>query len=516
MYKTFFGLKELPFRNNLDSNFFYEKASRLEILNALVYIINRGDAVIKVTGEVGSGKTTLLRLTAQQLADGYELVYINSPNLSPKDLLLSIATDLGVSANESITKFQLLQSLRDCLLQLYTNNQKVVVLVDEAQSMGVDSLEELRLLTNFETEKDKLIQLVLFGQQELDLALDNQALRQLKSRITYSIHIPPLTVTDVYDYLNHRMRVASYKGLDFFNYKQAKRIHQISNGLPRIINSVADQLLMAAFGSSDRNLKSKHFKNLSALELYRPKDNKRVYVLLFSGLVLITALVFFYIFMKPIQIYSSFDGSVSAENTSLAALVTPLSKESAELNVIANDLQTTNLASVSNKTKPPLGSLDQKNEDVLIEQSLEDTVIPSKTETIFNSVLLDNVDSETGQKLVELHESTLNWFESLNGSGYVIQLSTTPIDGYESVLSSYSEYESVINNIHFMLVLNKDENRVLLKSLYVANTSYKALNNELSKLPKAIRLSKPFIDNVSTLQKNAKYTYQKLKVMEVR
>ena len=166
MYKNFFGLQEIPFRNNLDSNFFYEKASRLEILNALVYIVIRGDAVIKVTGEVGSGKTTLLRLAAKELTESYKLVYINSPNLSPKDLLLSVAADLSLAVSESVTKYELIHAIRDYLLNLYSKGSRVVILVDEAQSMSVDALEELRLLTNFETEKDKLIQLVLFGQQE--------------------------------------------------------------------------------------------------------------------------------------------------------------------------------------------------------------------------------------------------------------------------------------------------------------------------------------------------------------
>lgn len=503
MYKTFFELKELPFRNNLDSNFFYKKASRLEILNALIYVIQRGDAVIKVTGEVGSGKTTLLRLTSLALSEGFELIYINAPNLTPKDLLFSIATELQIPFSESDKKFQLLHLIRDKLLEHHFSDTKVVVLVDEAQSMSVDTLEELRLLTNLETEKDKLIQLVLFGQDELDVALDKQALRQLKSRITYNIHIPPLTNQDVYDYLNHRMRVAEYKGLDFFSFKDAKRIQQLSNGLPRTINAIADQLLMAAFGSGDRKLKRQHYKNLSTVQLYydQPVVNPYFFVGIFILLALLFSSWYFLVqsnyFGEPVQ-------------TSSVIQDKPWLEKPVEVEKFKNE---------PDLDEPEIVKLEATPENVTVEQvELNPEILVTKdTPTEVNEVKSPSEKlDEAVTTLFDLHKDTELWLKSLGDTRYVIQLSTSTPDDYTRLLQTYSKSETVIKNVHFMLALNNNESRMILKSLYLADSSYTKLSNELLQLPKSIQVSKPFIVRLSSLKSNAVLTTQKLEAMKVQ
>ncbi|MEA3404122.1 MAG: AAA family ATPase [Pseudomonadota bacterium] len=505
MYKAFFGLKELPFRNNLDSSFFYEKASRLEILQALVYVINRGDAIIKVTGEVGSGKTTLLRLVAQDLTNGYKLVYINSPNLSPKDLLHSIATELDIQFSDEINKYQLLELIRNDLLTRYVDNKKVVVLVDEAQSISIDTLEELRLLTNFETDKDKLIQLVLFGQPELELAIGSPVLRQLKSRITYSIHIPPLTISDVYDYLNHRMRVASYKGLDFFNYKNAKKIHKLSQGLPRTINSIADQLLMSSYGLGDTKLKTKHFKNLNSLDLYSPKVKNNYLLLSFIFLILVLISVggYFLFINKP-------DGDKDLVSINDIAIDLPV--ESQELDVFDNVISSELIVESIPLLKEDIGTVDITSQSASVEQT--DANFLSKENSILDQVAIDSSSEITMNQLLELHFETEAWLDSFSNTDYIIQLSTSSVDKFKKNIASYNSFKNVMTNLHFMLALNQEGTAMRIKTLYLGSSSYSFLRKELSVLPESIKKAQPFIANASTLKESAKSTSLKLKVME--
>jgi|GEM_PF-138814 len=512
MYKKHFGLKELPFRNNLDFNFFYQKAARLEILNALIYVIKRGDAVIKVTGEVGSGKTTLLRLVSISVTDFAYLIYINTPNLTPRDLLYSIATELEIDVINPISKFELIQLIRDQLLKYYKEQKTVVILVDEAQSMSVDTLEELRLLTNLETDKDKLVQLVLFGQQELNVALDRQTLRQLKSRISYSIHIPQLTVNDVYDYLNHRMRVAEYKGLDFFSFKHAKRIHLLSNGLPRTINCIADQLLMATFGSGDSQLNSQHFKNLDTLQLYKVDNDYRQY---FYGFIIVFLIFFAGVFFY----YSQLNNSEEIKSevglvdnlTNLSDFkdfsffhTNPVEMPEVKTFVVLNDNAESD-KSISNEF--PRDNLD--NEEPLKQPHISNRVISKNPES-----LVVPVGEVTN--LFKLHKKTEAWLNSLPDNGFVIQLSTSTPRDYLRLLQRYSSSGKVMNNMHFMLALNDSDSKLILKSFYLASSSYSTLSEEILLLPKIMQLNKPFIVNVSNLKASARQTTHKLEAMEVR
>lgn len=260
MYRSFFGLNKLPFKISPDLSFFYKHASREDIADALFYSIERGDGIIKVVGEVGVGKTTLLRLVADRLPPHYQKIYVSSPNLSPIDFLKFICSELQVFAGEHASKLDLVKSLNEYLIEEHRNNRRVVMLIDESQSMTLDTLEEVRLLGNLETQDDKLLQIVLFGQPELDVTLKDTRIKPLKDRIACNVNIPSLNPEEVMRYLNYRMRIAGYMGSDVFSLKVAKRICKISGGLPRSINLLADKLLMIAFSASDHEIKMKHFK----------------------------------------------------------------------------------------------------------------------------------------------------------------------------------------------------------------------------------------------------------------
>ncbi len=268
MYCSFFGLKKLPFKISPDLTFFYKQAARDEIAQALLFSIQRGDGIITVTGEVGVGKTTLLRLLSDRLPANYIQVYISSPTLSDKALLTFICTELSIPVNPEEGKPELMTRLNRFLIDEYRQNRRVVMLIDEAQAMTLDALEELRLLGNLETEEDKLLQMVLFGQPELDVTLQDSRVRPFKDRVANHFTIQPLDDDEVMHYLNYRMRVAGYMQADLFSLGIAKRIRQATGGLPRSINLLADKLLMVAFSKGDARLKASHFKGLV------PQSNK--------------------------------------------------------------------------------------------------------------------------------------------------------------------------------------------------------------------------------------------------
>jgi len=212
-----------------------------------------------VVGEVGSGKTMLCRKLVAQLPDSVDSVYLGNPTLSPDDMLAAILADLGVDMPESGRQARLAQ-LNTTLLARHTAGRRVVVFVEEAQGIALDNLEFLRLLTNLETATDKLLQIVLFGQPELDVQLADPRIRQLKDRVTLSLNLSPLTEGEVAAYLRSRLSVAGYRGPDLFAPALITRMTQLSRGLSRRINVLADKTLLAAYAGQTHTLTPAHLE----------------------------------------------------------------------------------------------------------------------------------------------------------------------------------------------------------------------------------------------------------------
>ncbi|MBT9566726.1 MAG: AAA family ATPase [Thiobacillus sp.] len=259
MYFDYFGLKEAPFRITPNTEYWYAGGQRGEMLAALLYAIDQGEGIIKVVGEVGSGKTMLCRKLVAHLPDTVDSVYLDNPTLAPDDMLAAILADLGVDIPEASRQGRLAQ-LNRALLARHEAGRRVVVFVEEAQGIALDNLEFLRLLTNLETATDKLLQIVLFGQPELDVQLGDPRIRQLKDRITLSLNLSPLTETEVADYLRARLGVAGYRGPDLFAPSLIARITQISGGLSRRINVLADKTLLAAYAGQTHTLTDAHLE----------------------------------------------------------------------------------------------------------------------------------------------------------------------------------------------------------------------------------------------------------------
>ena len=246
LYLDHFGLREAPYRITPHTEFFYDGANRGATLDALVYAIVHDEGIVKVTGEVGSGKTMLCRMLLERLPATVETIYFANPSLNRDELLLALADELQLPAPPAHTH-QLLRALQQHLVSLHQAGKQVVVLIDEAHAMPAESLEEIRLLSNLETQRSKLLQIVLFGQPELNAILGTQEMRQLRERITHNFFLEPLKQPDVATYLIFRLRAAGYHGPDIFAPAAIKRFSEVSHGLTRRLNILADKALLAAF-----------------------------------------------------------------------------------------------------------------------------------------------------------------------------------------------------------------------------------------------------------------------------
>jgi MSHA biogenesis protein MshM len=258
MYLQQYSLSEPPFTLTPDTDFFFNYRSHQEALNVLLVALQGGEGFIKVTGEVGTGKTLICRQLLKMLDDNYVTAYIPNPFLNPTALRMALAEELGISFARNIGQHRLLQLITERLLELYAKGKQIVLLLDEAQSIPDDSLEALRLLTNLETEKRKLLQVVLFGQPELDVRLARRHFRQLKQRIVFSYQLAPLSRRAVSEYVQHRLNIAGYRGPALFSAAAIRRLHRSSRGIPRLVNLICHKSLMAAYGSGSAVIKRTH------------------------------------------------------------------------------------------------------------------------------------------------------------------------------------------------------------------------------------------------------------------
>ncbi len=257
MYLDHYGLREAPFRLTPLTDFFFTGAQRGATVDALVYAVSHDEGIVKVSGEVGAGKTMVCRVLIERLPDTVDTVYLANPSLAPDALLQAIATELGLSLG-SDRAGALLGAVQDDLVRRHGDGRRVVVLIDEAHAMPPASLEQIRLLSNLETGRHKLLQLVLFGQPELDTLLATRDMRPLKDRITHHFRLSPLAPDEVAAYLDFRMHAAGYRGPAVFSPAAARQIARIAAGLTRRVNVLADKSLLAAFSQNRHVIAPSH------------------------------------------------------------------------------------------------------------------------------------------------------------------------------------------------------------------------------------------------------------------
>lgn len=260
MYLKHFGLVEFPFGITPDTSFIYAAAGHQEALNTLLVALRSGEGFVKITGEVGTGKTLLCRRLLQSLGNKFATAYLPNPNLEPRTLYLALAEELRLTVAADIDQYHLLKAINKRLLDIAREGRSVVVCLDEAQAMPLESLEALRLLSNLETEKRKLLQWVILGQPELDKKLALPEIRQLRQRIAFHYRLPGLGRNEVAAYVAHRLRVAGFRGEELFSPTALKVLHRVSRGTPRLINILAHKSLLAVFGEGGYQARSTHVK----------------------------------------------------------------------------------------------------------------------------------------------------------------------------------------------------------------------------------------------------------------
>jgi len=246
MYYKHFGFNEPPFNLTPNSRFFYSSSKHLEALSTLVYAINERKGFVVLTGDIGSGKTTVCRALINKLDPKTQFALITNTHMSGKDLLVSILEDLEVEFERG-SKSKLHSQLNAYLINQLRNDQNVVLIIDEAQNLTPSLLEEVRMLSNLETENEKLIQIIFLGQPELKKKLSLPKLEQLRQRVAVYFHLTPLSKEDTLLYVKHRLKIASGSNKEFFTDRALDLVYSFSKGTPRLINQICDSALLSGY-----------------------------------------------------------------------------------------------------------------------------------------------------------------------------------------------------------------------------------------------------------------------------
>lgn len=252
MYLKHFGIRELPFSITPDTSFFFSSEGAQDALNTLLVAARTGEGFIKITGEVGTGKTLLCRKLMASLEKDFKVGYIPNPYLEPRALLLELVSeleaDVGPDGGKDLDQHMLLKALNQRLLDLVREGKRVVVCLDEVQAMPIETLEALRLLTNLETEKRKLLQVIIFGQPELEDKLNHPSIRQLRQRIAFDYHLTGLSRDELDYYVHHRLMVAGYQGGRLFTPSALWLLRFKTSRVPRLVNILAHKSMLSAYG----------------------------------------------------------------------------------------------------------------------------------------------------------------------------------------------------------------------------------------------------------------------------
>lgn len=523
MYEEYFGLDRPPFKITPDTSLFYDGGRRGDILGALVYAVHRGEGIIKVVGEVGSGKTMLCRMLQLELPESVEIVYIANPSVSPEDILFVIAHELSLNIDRESNKYEVMTMLQDYLLKKHMDSKQVVLFVEEAQGMPIETLEEIRLLSNLETDQDKLLQIILFGQPELDENLAKNSIRQLKERITHEFNLSPLSIDEIHSYLNFRMHEVGYTGPDLINQEIAKKISVFSGGLLRRINIIADKMMLAAFAEGTHSLTTKHVAvAVTDSGFNRPQSITPSNSYGWWSILVALALVLAYLLYQSSisNIFSVAENQpqeiISQENekpenidvitkSDIAELESELTKDTKQLDITnldekvvetelkkpAEKNQQTNLAEVE--------AIINKENNETSDQSL--LKLPDSSFTIAdkNVGILGKLNSADQNWLNDKLEKSRKWLKNAEKNGVSIQVfarnkSAAP----EMVLYLQHKWPLDINKTY--LYEDKKRERYSFRVFYNEYASVAIGLNALDDLPNSIRVNSPFLHSINRMQ----------------
>jgi len=459
MYLEHFGLRESPFRITPHTEFFFAGANRGATLEALIYAITHDEGIVKVSGEVGSGKTMLCRMLLEKLPEQVETVYLANPSLSRDEILHAIADELGTPLPEGRAHL-LLRNLQERLLEIYAAGRQVVVLIDEAHAMPPETLEEIRLLSNLESNRHKLLQIVLFGQPELDERLSDMSMRQLKERITHNFALEPLRRSDISGYLMFRIRAAGYHGPDLFTPGAIQLISQSSEGLTRRINILADKALLSAFSQGSHQIDNKQVKAAISDAQFKPmRDGKARPWAWIGATAAITAIA-------GLAYLAGSHNSSSVPNTAAAAETASAVPQT---------------AIVAPPTTPPAPAVAASPEPAIAA-----AVIPAHaTENI---------------TLAERIVVTDEWLDKTPDSHYFIQLLSADAANQRKVEVFVDNTIKLLDPQQLRVYRSNLSGRDKLGVIYGDYPTRETANAALSTLPESIRGSRPYVRPTSKLR----------------
>ncbi len=275
MYAQFFGLRELPFNNTPDPRFFYSTPDHEEALALLVYAVSERKEFAMLTGEIGAGKTLVSRMMLKHFGSRIVHAIVNHAVRSGPDLLEVVCTEFGLEVSDGATQAQLTRQLHDYLLQQFARNTPVVLLLDEAQNLPVEAFEQLRMIGNLESDDAKLLQIIIVGQPELRQVIASPALRQLAQRVFRSFHLPALTRSNTEEYIRHRLSVAGSNGTEIFEPGAIDALYTASGGLPRVINTLCDNVMLSAFSAGKKHI-DRAFAEMVITQTQAPRTESKV------------------------------------------------------------------------------------------------------------------------------------------------------------------------------------------------------------------------------------------------
>jgi len=312
MYEQFYGLKENPFDVTPNPEYIYLGENHREALAQLLYGVKERKGFIVITGEVGTGKTTLIHYLLDKMNGNHtKTALLFNPKLAVDDFIQYILKDLGVRI-QGKTKGEHLHNLHRYLLHAYQRDERVILIVDEAQGLKPELLEEIRLLSNLETSRSKLLQIVLLGQPELDKTLSQPGFRQLRQRINLRYHLQPLSEKETREYIGKRLRIAGAKE-PIFTEKAIKQIHLKSGGIPRLINILCDNALLNGYALDQKRVNERSVKEV-AKDLYLKKKSRRIWILVLISISIGIGIAIFIYLQKSARLSSLIRGLADAFN----------------------------------------------------------------------------------------------------------------------------------------------------------------------------------------------------------
>ncbi len=498
MYCDFFGLKTAPFRVTPDTSLFYAGGEREALLNAIVYAISHGDGMVKVVGEVGSGKTMLTRMLEKSLPESITIIYLPNPSLAAKDLVFAIGHELGLELDQSQTKTHVLVAIQKKLLEIHARNQRVVVFIDEAQCMPLDTLEELRLLTNLETETDKLLQLVLFGQPELDEHLSHPSVRQIKERIIHNLYLKPFRQAEVAEYLAFRLHKAGYNGSPLFSSSALKALAKYSDGLPRRLSILADKSMLAAYAAQLRTVSVKQVRTAYGDNDPNVSSNRKVWPMSLGltalGLITILAVASIVLLVMQQKSLGSFKTSSVLIQQTPTITTTPVIQNNKEPTFKeTSPVEQTTTEGPSEKSLSIKKSTDIHIVTPTSEQTIAQQPTPNSVKNTMNDTPLLN----------QVLSKTKSWLSNPGNEIYTIQVMSTHINDkkkLEAFLQRYSG-QPLTASLFIHQAIKGDQ--TFYAVTYGGFNRYAAAKEQLETLPNALKRFDPYIKTITNLKSSS-------------